>query len=228
MEDLGYLSGEGSIVDVGSGTGLLAIRFLERGHAVHCVEPNPEMRAEAERLLGAFPGFVSVDATAESTGLPGASVKLIVAAQSFHWFEPRRTRREFARILRPGGACAIVWNARSLDSSPFAVDYERFLMQHAVDYASVRHRGITSDMSDTLDDFFQPFDAEQIVVGRVMQELDFEGLAGRLFSSSYMPGRGDARAAGILTALRHLFDLHQSAGTVCVAYDTRLFHGRLS
>src|SRR5882757_691421 len=91
------------IADIGSGTGILSRILLENGNTVFGVEPNPEMRAAAERLLADYPAFRSIAATAESTTLPAHSVDLITAAQAAHWFNHEQARREFLRILKPGG-----------------------------------------------------------------------------------------------------------------------------
>ena len=116
----GYLIAGDAVADVGSGSGLLTKKFLDRGYEVFGVEPNEAMRLAAETRLGAEAGFLSVDGTAEHTTLPAASVALVTAGQAFHWFDAERAKQEFCRILKPGGACLLVWNARVLDSSPFA------------------------------------------------------------------------------------------------------------
>ena len=100
------------VADIGSGTGISTELFLAAGNRVDAVEPNREMRRKAEELLSGHPGFVSIDGTAEATGLPEASVDLIVAGQAFHWFEPVATRREFVRIARPGAVAALIWTQR--------------------------------------------------------------------------------------------------------------------
>jgi ubiquinone/menaquinone biosynthesis C-methylase UbiE len=100
------------IADVGSGTGLLAVVFLDFGCEVKGVEPNPEMRLAAERVLADRPRFHSVDGRAEATTLPDGSVDFVTAATAFHWFEPWQTRAEFRRILRPAGWVVLVSNER--------------------------------------------------------------------------------------------------------------------
>ena len=85
--------------------------MLERGWTVYGVEPNDDMRKEAEKRLSAFPRFHSVAGTAERTGLPGASVDLVTAAQSFHWFDAAAFKRECRRILSGGGKVALIWNS---------------------------------------------------------------------------------------------------------------------
>src|SRR5579863_1519490 len=94
-----YTFGPGWVVaDIGSGTGISTELFLRFGNKVFAVEPNREMRSKAEELLAGEAGFVSMDGTAEATGLADSSVDLIVAGEAFHWFDPIRTRAEFVRI----------------------------------------------------------------------------------------------------------------------------------
>ena len=100
------------IADFGSGTGLLAQLFLDFGVEVYGVEPNASMRAAAEQLLARFPRFHSVQGTAETSGLPDQSCDIVTSGQSFHWFDPVRTRQECRRILRPAGWVVLVWNVR--------------------------------------------------------------------------------------------------------------------
>src|SRR5690606_21299055 len=75
------------IADIGSGTGILTKLFLDRGFRVSGVEPNGPMREAAEKLLGGYPNFKSVNGTAERTTLDSHSVDLVVAGQAFHWFD---------------------------------------------------------------------------------------------------------------------------------------------
>ncbi|MFM1850906.1 MAG: hypothetical protein RIS54_590 [Verrucomicrobiota bacterium] len=107
------------VADVGSGTGIFTALLLPDTGTVHAIEPNAPMRTWAESTMGAEPKFHSHGTPAEATGLPDASVDLVTAAQAFHWFDPVATRREFARILKPGGQVALIWNERLTDTTPF-------------------------------------------------------------------------------------------------------------
>src|SRR5579864_6957992 len=98
------------VADIGAGTGISSKMFLDAGQAVVAVEPNAPMRAAALEWLGGNARFRAVDGTAEATTLATASVDLVSAAQAFHWLDPAAVRREWARILRPGGLAAIYWN----------------------------------------------------------------------------------------------------------------------
>lgn len=222
LETLGALQPGTTVADVGAGTGLLAERFLEAGYPVIGVEPNAPMREAGERYLAPFPAYRTVDGRAEATGLPDESVGLITAGQAFHWFEPDGARREFARILQPGGWVALVWNSRSLDGSPFLRDYEALLREYGVDYQAVTQL----DKSE----------AELLAwLGRSGQRLTFpndqrfgwEGLRGRALSSSYVPPAGHPSHEPFLQALRALFEQHREDGQVRLLYTTELYVGQL-
>jgi SAM-dependent methyltransferase len=212
------------IADVGSGTGISTRPLLARGHTVHAIEPNQPMRQAAETLLSHYPKFHSVNATAESTGLPDGSVHLILAAQAFHWFDKPRARAEFARILRPGGRVVLVWNERRTDATPFLRDYEELLQTFATDYYAVRHENVDAA---ALAAFFAP-DAYDTRTFFNAQHFDYEGLESRLLSSSYTPSAHDPRRAPMLAELRRIFDRHQQAGQVNFEYDARAHYGQLT
>jgi SAM-dependent methyltransferase len=212
------------IADIGSGTGLSAIPFLNIGCTVFGIEPNAEMRAAGERLLGTNPRFHSVAGTAEQTTLPDTSVDLVVAGQAFHWFDPPRAATEFRRILRPGGSVVLMWNTRRLDTSPFLRGYEALLQRFGTDYREVVHTNIDPAK---LAAFFAPGGFKSFKLDNV-QLFDREGLRGRLRSSSYTPPPGHPNYEPMLAELDRLFDQHNQAGRVRFEYDTEVYVGRLT
>lgn len=219
FQDEMHLTGSSVVADIGSGTGISARLFLENGNTVYGVEPNADMRAAAEEYLRGFPAFRSVDGTSDATGLEGDSVDIVIAAQAFHWFEPESSRTEFRRILRKGGCIALIWNERQLDTTPFLREYEQFLLKFASDYTKVRHEN--TDEKE-LRKFFEgnfhtaTFENSQI--------FDFEGLKGRVLSSSYMPSEGDPGFGPMVTELQRLFAKHEERGKIKVLYDTNIHY----
>lgn len=211
-----------AIADVGSGTGFLADLFLRQGNTVFAVEPNAPMRAAAESLYGAMPNFHSVDGSAEATGLPEASVDFVAAGQAFHWFDAIAARREFARILRPEGWVVLVWNERRVEATGFLADYEALLQRHGTDYALVDHRNVDEGKLAA----FYGGDFESAVLDNV-QQLDREGLAGRVRSCSYVPATGERGHDAMMAELDRVFDTFQQAGHVAINYDTKIYFGRL-
>jgi SAM-dependent methyltransferase len=210
------------VADIGSGTGISSRMFLENGNTVYGIEPNPVMRAAAEKYLSAYPNFRSVDGTAEETGLEAASVDLIVAAQAFHWFQGEKTRKEFERVLRPGGYISLIWNERQLDSTAFLVEYEEFLLKYGKDYREVRHENVTPAAIGEL--FQRRFNQRTFDNAQV---LDFDGLRGRMLSASYMPAESDAGFDGMIAELRSLFDKHAEHGKIKLLYNTNIFYSQL-
>jgi SAM-dependent methyltransferase len=211
------------LVDIGSGTGLLTKLFLENENSVYGVEPNARMREAGEEYLKTFPRFRSVDGTAESTTLASRSVDFVVAGQAFHWFDAQRARAEFARILKPNGWVAIVWNNREKDASPFLRDYESLLRTYGTDYEQVVQK---YPENDPLEKFF----GKGVARGRSFpnrQEFDFSGLRGRLLSSSYAPPDGHPNHEPMLAELLRIFEQHACEGHVVFEYTTKLYFGHL-
>jgi SAM-dependent methyltransferase len=206
------------VADLGSGTGISAKLFLERGIRVYGVEPNAEMRAAAERELAAFSNFTSVDGSAEKTTLADASVDLAIAAQSFHWFRPEETRVELARILAPPRWVALMWNERLVDTA-FLRDYEAALREHSPDYAEVDHRD-AGDRAHVGRFFRGPFETHGFPNA---QRFDREGFIGRARSSSYVP-----KTETMMAALERVFDAHADAGHVEFRYLTQVHIGTLT
>ncbi|MEA4907559.1 MAG: class I SAM-dependent methyltransferase [Chloroflexi bacterium] len=217
------LAPEHVVADIGSGTGILSRLLLENGNRVYGVEPNAAMRAESERQLLAYPGFTSLDGSAEDTGLPADSIDLVTAAQAFHWFDPGPTRQEFARILRPSGWVALVWNERQEATTPFLQAYEDLLLRFGTDYATVRHRHYSDEK------LLAFFDAGASLYRFANQQsFDYAGLEGRLRSSSYSPEAEHPNFAPMLAELHRIFDAHQQDGRVDFLYNTVLYLGRLT
>ena len=103
-----WMTGSGSsvVLELGAGTGKLTQVIHEAGHDVLATEPLPEMLTILARQVP----VKHVAASAEHIPLRSRSVDLVVAGQSFHWFEHDKALPEIARVLRPGGVLALVWN----------------------------------------------------------------------------------------------------------------------
>lgn len=210
------------IADIGSGTGIFTQLLLENGNEVQAVEPNDGMREEAEASLAVFPNFHSVNATAEATTLPDHSVDLVSTAQAFHWFDPAATRREFHRILKPGGWVLIVFNTRVVDANAFSLGYEELLRTRAVDYTRVDHRLVDAGRLDAFFDDYREWRHRWIKLH------DIDGVVGLSGSSSYTPARDHPDHDAFYTALRALFAAHAKDGDVEFLYETEAYLGRVS
>jgi SAM-dependent methyltransferase len=210
------------VADIASGTGIWTRLLLENGNPVFGVEPNAEMRQAGERLLAAFPKFTSIAGTAEATTLADRSVDFVTAAQAAHWFDRAGARREFVRILKPGGWLVLLWNERLTDATAFLRDYEQLLVTYGTDYQDIRHEHTTSAVNE----FFDPSPFQERTFA-MRQEFDYAGVEGRLLSSSYAPGPGHSKHAPMLRELRGIFEANAVEGRVAFEYKTRLYFGQL-
>jgi len=217
------LTPSSEIADVGAGTGIFSRLLLERGSRVTAVEPNLAMRKAAEEALGGDPNFRAVPGSAEATGLGDASVDLIVCAQSFHWFDQAAAKVEFRRILKPGRQAALIWNSRLTSGTPFLEQYEQLLHRFGTDYAKVNHRNVSHK---ALIGFFKEGTMREKRY-RNRQIFDFEGLRGRLLSSSYSPVPEEPNHEPMLRELRALFDRTQQDGRVFFDYETEVYAGEV-
>ncbi len=224
LRDVAGLTPRSVVADVGSGTGISARLFLDHGCTVFGIEPNPEMRQAADRLLKGFARFHSIDATAESTTLPDHLVDLVAAGQAFHWFDPPRARVEFRRILRPGGQVALMWNNRKRPGTPFLQGYEQLLLEFGTDYQKVRHENINAQ---ALSAFYGHGNYSAATVAN-HQSLDLDGVRGRLLSSSYAPAPGQPKHDSMMRALDGLFERFETDGRVSFDYDTQVYVGAIA
>ncbi len=212
------------VADIASGTGAFTRLLLANGNSVFAVEPNAAMREMGIQQLESLGSnrLVSVAGTAEKTMLRSASVDFVTAAQAAHWFDLPRARAEFARILRSGGWCVLIWNERETTTTPFLRDYEQLLLTYGTDYQEVRHERTTV----MIHEFFAPALSEERVFS-LRQQFDYEGLAGRLWSSSYAPLEGHPSYEAMMLELQRIFHAHAKDDMVAFEYKTRVFYGHL-
>jgi len=217
------LGSAATVADVGAGTGIWTDRLLDSGCRVLALEPNRQMRRAGRRRPGDAQRVTWLAGTAEATGLADASVDLVTAAQAFHWFDRRRARAELARVLKPGGWMAVIWNERHKETTPFLAAYERLLVDRAIDYERIDHSRIGRR---DLEPFFAPASVREFSCDN-RQVLDLAGLEGRLRSCSYAPGPEHPDHEPMMAELRRIFAGCQENGQVAIDYDCRIYYGRL-
>ncbi|MCD0166680.1 class I SAM-dependent methyltransferase [Deinococcus sp. 12RED42] len=226
LRDLGLLNAR--VADIGAGTGLFTRLLLAHGATVTAVEPNPDMRAALGEGLRGVPGLTVQAGTSEATGLAGASVGLITAAQAAHWFDPARTTPEFRRVLIPGGRVLFVWNdwRAAGDTAPFNRAYGEVVRAFTA--------GDPLPLRVPEDDLplFMPggFEVREWTYTHPLTRAALHALAG---SVSYLPAPDSPDFPALRSALDAAFDAHAQAGapgagaSVELAYLTRAYLGTL-
>jgi SAM-dependent methyltransferase len=188
------LSADAEVLDLGAGTGKLTRVLAGRYRRVVAVEPLDGMRAILERVV---PSAESLGGSAESIPLRAASVDGVFAAQAFHWFATDEAVGEIARVLRPGGVLALVWNEPG-EPSALPAGYRAYLETlHAPSLDAVQSGTAWSDLIAR-----GPFDElREATVAHEQTHDDREEVLAFAQSVSWIAHRADAERARIIRDL---------------------------
>jgi SAM-dependent methyltransferase len=201
------------VVDLGAGTGKLTRVLVALGHRVTAVEPLDEMRAQLE---AAVTDARAVAGRAESMPLADGSADVVTSAQAFHWFDHDDALPEIARVLRPGGRLALVWNSRD-DRDPWMARLSAIIGNESIQ---------ESDVVPILDEsgFFRWVETARFTFEQV---LDRDGLLDLVLSRSYLAKLAPPDREPVLDAVGALFDETALDGGVRLAYVTECFRATL-
>lgn len=181
-----------TVVDLAAGTGKLTRALLVTGAEVVAVEPVAEMRT-------ALPaGARAVDGTAEAMPLHDASADAVAVAQAFHWFDGDAAVAEIHRVLRPGGAVALVWNRRRMDD-PLNQAINELIAPYR-GHPSAFHTGAWRAAFDRTE-LFGPLEERVFPNDHV---LDADGLVDRIASVSFIATLDEKKRMKVLHAVRAL------------------------
>jgi SAM-dependent methyltransferase len=201
-----HLGSGRSVVDLAAGTGRFTRPLLATGSDVVAVEPVAEMRA-------ALPdGARALEGTAEAIPLPAASADAVTVAQAFHWFDGDAALAEIHRVLRPGGALALVWNRRRTEDR-INREIGELIEPHRGDAPAHRSNAWRRAFERTR--LFGPLEEREF---DHEQELDADGLADRVGSISFIATLDAAERERVLRAARAL----AGDGRVTLRYVTEV------
>jgi SAM-dependent methyltransferase len=211
-----WLAGETpcDVVDLGAGTGKLTRSLAALGHHVVAVEPLGEM---LDRLRAAIPGVTAVAGSAESMPLPDGAADVVACAQAFHWFDQEPALAEIARVLRPSGRLALVWNVRD----------ERVPWVSELSDAMVGRTGVDRGGAGPIEQSGLYGPVEHATFEHT-QTVDREALRALVLSRSYCAVLPEEERAPILGRVDLLFDEHARDGLLTLPYVVECFRaGRL-
>ena len=207
--------GARAAVDVGAGTGKLTRALCERGLEVTAVEPSEGMRA---RLEAGLPAVRALAGSGERLPLADSSVDLVTYAQAWHWVEEGPALAEAARVLRPGGRLACVWNLRD-DESGWMHELSLLIDRFGSNTVIEDDFAFGGDFGET----------ERLTVAW-SRPMDAERLIDLLASRSYVIVAPEEERRRFFAAVRELTATHPDlAGQECFAmpYMTRCFRAGL-
>ncbi len=200
------------VVDLGAGTGKLTRGLVSLGHRVTAIDPLTEMLTLLRASLG---GIAALEGSAEAIPLPDRSADVVTAAQAFHWFDHSAALREIARVLRPGGRVALVWNTRD-DREPWVAK-----LSAAIGSESVEARDVDEPIDAS--GLFGPVERASF---NWTQHLDRRTLRELVLSRSYCAAKPAAEREPVLAAVERLFDEHADGAAIALPYITECFRAQ--
>lgn len=133
IETAGVKQGN-AVCDVGAGAAHLTIKLAEHGLKVCAVEPNDAMRANGIKRTAEFQNVSWHEGVGEHTGMEDSAFELVTFGSSFNVCDRQLALKESARILKPNGWFACMWNHRDLED-PLQREIENVLKKHIRDYS---------------------------------------------------------------------------------------------
>lgn len=223
------------VVDLGAGTGRASLAMAALGWRVTAVEPGRTM-LEVLRESASEDGLLvsTIQANAEATGLDPTSVDLVTAAQAFHWFDQDAALEEIARILKPGGGLALIWNVRDAERSPFLAAYAELLKEsrgRADDPGIGRYESKGRAATQRALEEAPGFEAPELIELHHHVAMTAEQFLGMAFTASYVRvGMSRERQHQFRQDLEALLERHRLADgkPFAVPYRTDLWIARRS
>ena len=203
------------VLDLAAGTGKLTRALVALGASVVAVEPVEGMRSSLARTPGGAPVVAGV---AQAVPLGTNAVDVVTVAQAFHWFASGPAVREVHRVLRPGGALAVLWNRRDLDD-PFQRTLQRLMAPwrgQAPTHESGEWRRVVEGSAGG-----RLFVANGRFEVAWRQSLDVEGVVARVASVSFVAAMDDTARAGLLGEVRDAAVAVR--GPIALPYVTEVF-----
>lgn len=216
-EQLGVTGSAAVFLDLAAGTGKFTELLVRRGLSVVAVEPVAEMRM---LLASHLPSVDVRDGSAEAIPVPDRSVDVVTVAQAFHWFDANRAIREIARVLRPGGGVALIWNRRLLDD-PVQAAIEAIVQPHRGSTPS--HRTSAWPAAFAAFASFTPFTSCELPHE---QSVDVEAVVDRVLSTSFIAALAHDSQRHIATEVRDAMARLDTGDRIALRYATEIHTAR--
>jgi ubiquinone/menaquinone biosynthesis C-methylase UbiE len=212
------LGPESTVVDLAAGTGKLTRELVPRAGRTIAVEPSADM---LRRLREVVPGAEAVEGTADAMPLGDAAVDGVLVAEAFHWFATPAAAAEMARVLRPGGGVALLWNLHDFGHEPWLERAGGVIGRMlAPAFESIdRHR--PDRWQDAFDGSrFGPFEQFEV---RHEQRTDVAGLVAHVSTWSHVRVLDDPARAELARELEDVLSReHPSPDDVVIPYRTQV------
>lgn len=194
------LNRSSGLLDLAAGTGQLARLFAPLAGSVVAVEPSQSMR---QVLMKQVPNAEVVAGEAEALPLPDRSVDAIVVGEAFHWFHGGVAVSEMARVLRPHGGLALLWNVPIGVDPPWPEELDELVKRHRAAAVSDERRYNSGLWRRSLEqsDRFEPLSSG---CAEHVQHLDQDAFVAQIASWSYIASLPERARRSVLGLARQI------------------------
>jgi SAM-dependent methyltransferase len=203
---------DSDLLDLAAGTGKLTRALIHTGARVTAVEPLFAMR---QMLQQRIPEATVMEGTAERIPVQDGSMDAATVAQAFHWFDPEPAMRELARVLRPGGGLAAIWNVRD-ESVEWMAMIRELIEQHKA--TTPDHR--SGEWRKPFEADGSPFEPFQLEVFKHSQEASRADAIDVFASRSYVASLPQEERTRLLERVAEQLP---HTDTVVIPYITELY-----
>ena len=216
------LSQDSVIAELGAGTGKFTIKVADLCKKVYAVEPNEEMFKIGKSLCKHKKNVEYIKATAEDTKLPPKSMDMVLAVQSFHYFEKEQLLVELQRILKQEGFFCIIWNINDAVGD-FGKDWAGLLHDQKM---KVTGSGDNHNIPEDRDIIYGHGGYHEISFVRDVF-MSYKKLKRYASSISFVPKQGEQGYEEFYKKLREIFVKNRHLNKVKIRVTTHLQYGKV-
>lgn len=222
LRELG-LGRDSTVVDLAAGTGKLTRELRPRVARVVAVEPSGDMLGQLREVV---PDVEALEGTADAIPLADASVDGVFVAEAFHWFATSEAVAEIARVLRPGGGVALLWNIYELGDDDWLEKFGGVIAQRLAPALTAVNRNRPESWQAAFDGSpFGPF--EQFDVRHEVR-TDSDGLVAHVGTWSHTRVLDESARAELMRELGTVLRReHPSPDDVALGLRTQVHWARL-
>jgi len=210
-----------SFCDVGAGVAHLTIMLASRGLDVVAVEPNDAMRANGIQRTEDLANVSWHEGTGEVTGQAANAFDMVTFGSSFNVCDRQQALKETARILKPRGWFACMWNHRNLDD-PIQSRIEAIIKERVEGYGY----GTRREDQTAVIDASALFGAVVHLDARVIHEQSIEECLEAWRSHATLERQAGAKFHEVISAIdEYLQSLETSS--IQIPYSTNIWVAQL-
>ena len=211
------------LVELGAGTGIFSKIVSSYCQKLYYVEPNADMINKGKDFCKDCSNIEFINKSAESTELPEKSVDMILAVQSFHWFDKTNVKKEVNRILKPNGDFAIIWNDWEADNNTFGKEYFSYIStwNNKLTGKKYQHKNV-----DDRKNFFQNGKYKTYTFSH-SKNYTLNMVIGLSKSLSYAPKEGDEYYNEFIEGIIDIFNKYKKDDIVRFDFNTEMYIGKI-